>query len=459
MVKKFVAAFALVALMAAPAFASVQNVKVGGDLKTTSVIRNNFDLGTGTNATNNRNQSIVLSQTNLNVDADLTDNVSTKIGLKNESLWGTNVNAGSDATNQRNTVALETAYVTMKELLYSPLTLTVGRQPLVYGNSFIVAKSGTNRISQIREITGDINFDAVKAVLSYDPLTVDLFAAKINENKLTSDGANTNVNLYGVNANYKLGDKMSTVVEAYTFVKTTGNGSTGATGSQVNTKNDAIYVPGLRVSTNPIEGLNVQLEGAYEVGTLGYITTSGIQGKNELNAYALQGKVNYALPVMKDMSPVASVGVSYYSGEKNANAIADNNKTQAWQGMYDRQWGDTMFYNLFSRSNLVVSQLGFELKPVQDLTAKLSLYNLALAHDVTSIALNRPDSLSAEAVTVTTAGKSKMLGNEVDLGLSYAYTEDVKFGVNAGYFAPGKTLSSGAQDSATQLLTSVAVAF
>jgi hypothetical protein len=102
--------------------------------------------------------------------------------------------------------------------------------------------------------------------------------------------------------------------------------------------------------------------------------------------------------------------------------------------------------------------LGFELKPIKDLTAKLSLYNLTEAHDATSVTLNRPDSLTAEA-TVATTGKSKMLGNEVDLGLTYAYTEDVKFGVNAGYFAPGKALSPAAQDSATQLLSSVSVAF
>ena len=84
--KKFAVALALVALMAAPAFASVQNVKVGGALKTTSVIRNSFDLGA--NVITENGQSVILGKTDLNVQADLTDNVSTMIGLTNERLWG-----------------------------------------------------------------------------------------------------------------------------------------------------------------------------------------------------------------------------------------------------------------------------------------------------------------------------------------------------------------------------------
>jgi hypothetical protein len=446
--KKFAVALALVALMAAPAFASVQNVKVSGDLKTTSIIRNNFDLGTATNASakNNRNQNVVLSQTNLNVAADLTDNVSTKIGLNNERLWGTNGTGAQD-----NTVKLETAYVTMKELLYAPLTMTIGRQPLAYGNQLVIGNAGwNNTLAQATDLTGLYNFDAVKAVLSYDPLTVDLFASKIYENKLTSDGPNTNSNLYGVNANYKLGDKMSTVVEGYTFVKTTDAGGNAAGG---NTKDDAIYVPGLRVSTNPIEGLNVQLEGAYQFGTVGFDATPDT--KKNLSAYALQGMVNYALPVMKNMTPVLSAGLTYLSGENEPDR-ANNTKIREWQVVYGNQFVGTIWNTLFAQKNLAVANLAVELKPVQDLTAKLSWYGVNLAQRVSTLTLNQPDSTTLSAVTMN--GK-KNLGNELDLDLSYAYTEDVKLGMSAGYYAPGKGLSTGAQDSATQLLSSVSVAF
>ena len=69
--------------------------------------------------------------------------------------------------------------------------------------------------------------------------------------------------------------------------------------------------------------------------------------------------------------------------------------------------------------------------------------------------VNQPTG-GTQAVGGTT---NKALGNEVDLDLTYAYTEDVKFGVSAGYFAPGRAFDSTNKDSATQLLTSVNVAF
>ncbi|MFH0753939.1 MAG: alginate export family protein [Candidatus Omnitrophota bacterium] len=447
--KKFAVAFALVALMAAPAFASVQNVKVGGSLDTVSVIRNGFDLG-NVNATareNNRTQNVVMGRVMLNVEADLTDNVSTKIGLLNERLWGT------AESSVNSSMLVDTAYVTMKELLYSPLTVTVGRQPLTYGNKLIIGDGDGSGLAAVSDLTGGVNFDAIKAVLSYDPLTVDLFAAKSIEGKSTTASGSSGTNVFGVNANYKLGDKMSTVVEAYTFAKEV----TLDSGVLNNKRGDVLYVPGLRVSTNPIEGLNAQLEGAYQFGTLAN-DAAGTQGKKNVSAYVLQGGVNYALPMVKNMKPVVAAGLTYYSGEKlPATGAAADNKIRAYQDMFADQDVGTIWSTLFSKSNLVIAKLSGEITPVQDLTAKLTWSNLSMAQRSSSIILNRPDGTVAEAA-IATSGK-KQLGNELDLDLSYAYTEDVKFGVCAGYYAPGKGLSPAAQDSASQLLSSVSVSF
>ncbi len=428
--KKFAVAFALVALMAAPAFASVQNVKVGGSLATTSVIRNSFDLGA--NAVTQNGQNVVLSQVGLNVQADLTDNVSTKIGLTNESLWGN----GGTSTKQVN---VDTAYVMMKELLYSPLTLTVGRQPLAYGNQFLIGDGdSTTAVTEVGDLTGGVNFDAVKAVLSYDPLTVDLFAAKISETVMVQNDTDDS-DLFGVNVNYKLGDKMSTVVEAYTFVK---NDKTAVNGTHA--KAQKLYVPGLRVSTNPIEGLNVQLEGAYQTGNT-------VANTEVVKAYGIQGKANYALPVMKNMKPVVSAGYTYLSGDKNTG----DSKNTAFSSLYENQNVGRIFDTLFTMSNLAIAEVAFEVTPIQDLTTKLSLYNLAQVKKSTISTINQP---TGSAQTVAGNNK-KELGNELDFDVTYAYTEDVKFGVSAGMFMPGKAFSAANKDSASQILTSVEVAF
>ncbi len=144
MIKKITMMLALVALMAAPAFASVQNVKVSGSLATTSVIRKGFDLGAGAGALTAQN--IVATTTSLGVAADLTDNVSTNVKLTNEGAWGLQGAAvDSNAASANNTLYVDAAYVTMKELLYSPLTVTIGRQTLAYGNQFLVGYNSANK--------------------------------------------------------------------------------------------------------------------------------------------------------------------------------------------------------------------------------------------------------------------------------------------------------------------------
>ena len=110
---------ALMVVLASPAFAAIQNVKVSGDITTSFVDRNNFDLGqtedtlfvavdgdTDLNGTpvGLKNQNVFITQTRLRVDADLSDNVSTTVGLINERAWnaetgypsgtGVNWNAG-----------------------------------------------------------------------------------------------------------------------------------------------------------------------------------------------------------------------------------------------------------------------------------------------------------------------------------------------------------------------------
>ncbi len=440
--KKFMLAVAMLALVAAPAFASVQNVKVSGAITTTSFIRNDFNTNTSRDRVNE-----ILGQTTLDVSADLTDNVSTKIGLFNERYWG-NQQTVADQSNAG--VDIETAYVTMKELLYSPLTLTVGRQPLVYGNQLVIGSntSTKNAVAAWGDTTLQGNFDAIKAVLSYDPLTVDLFASRINNRGTVLGAAATdihdNVNLYGINANYKFGDKMSTVVEAYTFLKQ--NDMTTVTLN----KSTSTYVPGLRVSTNPIEGLNVQLEGAYQMGKVLNSAVTNTTMDNRA-AYAFQGFMNYALPVAKSYKPVVSGGFTYLSGSK-----MNSTKTTGWDQMFINQNCGRIFHaKSLDLTNAQIVTVAGEMTPMQDVTTKLSWNGLWLAQKS-----------AYNSTTTFRANSSKYLGSELDLDVTYAYTEDVKFGLSAGAFLTGKNavnadgLADGLNNkNATQLLTSVSVAF
>ena len=66
---------------------------------------------------------------------------------------------------------------------------------------------------------------------------------------------------------------------------------------------------------------------------------------------------------------------------------------------------------------------------------------------------------AAQKITTASGTRSKDLGSELDLTLTYDYTEDVSFGLLAGWFFPGKYWISGQDDIATDIVGTVKVAF
>jgi hypothetical protein len=109
------------------AFAELQNVQVGGSLR----IRGIFQGGLIPN-----NDNFVEQRTRLNVKADFTDNVSAFIEFDDYSLWGegfrSNYLTGVDSRpNGVNTVSVYQAYIDVKEIGGSPLSLRAGRQEIM----------------------------------------------------------------------------------------------------------------------------------------------------------------------------------------------------------------------------------------------------------------------------------------------------------------------------------------
>ena len=470
--KKVLAILAVLAIVASPVFAAVQNVKVSGDIDSTYVNRSNFALGNksaiGLAKQGLVDQSDFLTQTRLRVDADLSDNVSTTVGLINERAWDAE---GSSDTN----VQLYLANVTLREFLYSPLTLTVGRQALNYGNGLVFGDGGANNVATgnlatvAADLTKRTTWDGIKAVLDYKPLTLDLLYVRNSANATnggtllaSTNAAKDNDDVYGVNANYQLGDASNTVVEGYFFSRRNSSGSI-FTGSS---KADTIYLPGLRVSTNPVKGLNVGGEFAWQTGNKAQ--TAGTSDNIRRNAMAAQFLSSYEVPVLEKYKPVASASYTYVSGDKNgsvARSIGGNNPKSeetytAWDPFFEAQAGGTIYNTLFDLTNMHIFNAGLKVNPMEDVTAKASWSSLYAVKRYKAgenpLALRQPDRTAT--LSPTTTGR-KDIGNEYDLGVDYAYTEDVTFGLSLGWFVPGATFT-GANDSvASQALAHVLVNF
>lgn len=476
---------ALALAIAMPATAAVQNVKVGGDLTVAALDRYNFALGS-TDVNCGGHQDLIYHIARLRVDAELTDNVSVVMRLLSEKYWDNETVSTTD-------VDLDLAYVTLKEFLYSPLTLTVGRQELHFGNDLIIGDVDTNGLADAASAgmvtgaggltdIGDLSarkaFEAMRATLNYtvadQPLAVDLVYAKINENTNNRDD---DVNLYGANANYAVNSDILT--EAYVWLRQRQPGSFAVTPIKAqDIKAEELFTLGGRGVYTGVENLTLQGEYAVQMGNKymdsttvanlitvadGTANPMGYRYEDDIvsvNAWALQLAAKYGFPEVRH-TPALGASYTHLSGENDPLCAGPNGDWNSWDAMYENQGGGTIWNKLLGFSNCDLINLNGSLKPdfVDDLTVLANWYHIRLVEALATTP-------SAHILSgVPTTGQSyivtndKHLGDEFDVDLVYDYTEDVQLGLNLGWFVPGDTLDAVNKDTATQAIASMKVVF
>jgi hypothetical protein len=126
--------------------------------------------------------------------------------------------------------------------------------------------------------------------------------------------------------------------------------------------------------------------------------------------------------------------------------------------MYVDQAGGTLFNKILGYSNAQLFNVNGSIKPSDDVNVSLNYYYLMLNQTFTG---TNPVVLSGvpnDPTYIMKAGK-RDLGHEVDLGLTYDYTEDVQFGLNGGAFIAGHAFADANKDTAKQVIGSMKVTF
>lgn len=462
------------------AYAEVQNIKVSGDLDIKAISQNNYDLkltqknrpGTdagGDSADSDRDDvRFVLSTVRVRVDADLTDNVSTSVRLLNQRVWDSQ---GAGDADDENSVQIDNAYVTLKEFLYSPLTVIAGRQNLTYGTGFIVGSglladpTGTfaglttgaapNSQSQHgQEYSAFNSYDAIRLILDFAPLTVEGVWAKVNETGVENDDEN----LYGALVNYKL-DRWEAEVEPYWFYKNdeAANSAIGTAGGVI-TVNDASSVPGtlrtyetqrthtmgLRVAASPVENLKLSGEGAHQLGEIIDVTPD--QQERDRDAWAANIYANYTWAKVP-WAPSTGVGWVFFSGEETsgvanaagggANGLDQKDKFNAWDPVYRGSF-TTYIQDFFSGRDAAPNLYGtFDVNDTNATTNRHLIYGDVKLSPMQDITLwgRWTHVRFAEAPR---PGRDLHVGDELDLKALYDYTDDVQLAAWGGCFFPGR---------------------
>ncbi|MDP3791368.1 MAG: alginate export family protein [Candidatus Omnitrophota bacterium] len=525
---KVLSVVALVAILAATgAYAETQNVKVSGDLAIRGFWRDNLYGSQALNSSPNENIQAngtaggantregtdrsntqwFMSTTELQIDADLTDNVSTCIRLLNQRDWNAAKNHGmTQATTPISTIGsggyghqnagtyggtgyaddpnefavdLELAYVTLKNFLYSPLTVTVGRQNLWFGKGFIVGANQRVRNANFYGVAGypqpisapeysaQNAFDSIKAVLDFDPWTLTAVYSRIWQNDIRADDG---LDLWGANVGYKF-DAYKGEAEGYWFYKrdkqvqpfnwVDPNGS-----NDVNTL-------GLRGSFDPIDIVTLYAEFA---GQFGSYTRNSLQANNRsrvAGALDIGGECRYFTDKWA-WKPKLGAEFIWYSGHEaeEMGMGPGSGQYHGWDPMFRGKtdslirefigryyfsstypFDGTNYYNSADNSFQNQYQMIFSgsLQPMDSLklTGNLNMF------------------WNQYAYRASMAKSGGYVGTELDLGATWDYTEDVSFNLVAGFFVPGevykvrdeRTNVTSADATATDVVATVKVSF
>ncbi len=451
-------------LSSIPSFAEVQNVRVGGDITLRGFLRSCVDLSCSDDSGTQDNDAFVMATTGVNVGADLTENVSAFVRLVNERDWN-GEGATGGVSQDTDDIGLSQAYVTLKELFYSPLTLRIGTQPIVWGRGFVlgsnlfpgVAGNAGDRNGAItaNEYTDFTSFDAIRATLDLSgvagtnfPLTADYVYIKSDEN---AAGVSDDVTIQGVN----FGTRFDTDAEAelyYVNKRDKGIGASTVAGSD---NRGSVNTIGIRGSANPVSGLSTWAELGYQWGKTPVDSDAVTLPGQSHQAWASDLGLEYTL---SDVSMTPKVGTEwiFWSGNDLDRAvggwdpIARGYYTTAIRefvtgtngGFFPTpQAGDTA-----GATNQ--HQLSFwgKLNPVEDLTASSRL-NFFWLDDAAIQAVGGQNERNSYA------------GSELDTQAVYNYTDDVQFGLLYAVYWPGDVYQDGSDNTAQQLVTTVSLKF
>lgn len=466
---KFLRALCLIALLIAitlPVYAETQSVKLSGDIIMRGIDRKNYDFNkwnaNGVTPTtrdfNAADANYFMTTTEVQLDADLTDNVSATVRVANQRDWNVKIwdatnhdyvypsDASNDAygrtfgSNDEFKIDLDLAYVTLKEFYFAPLTVKIGRQDLWFGKGFIIGANGWQ--DPQHQLSGDewsvLNaFDAVKATWDFAPWTLDAVYAMILENDI---GANDDEQMAGLNLGCDLKQYKNAEAEVYYFVKDdrslrkiAGGGASSAV-----KEGNTVHTIGIRGSFDPHEAITIWGEGAVQVGSY----YRGVNQTDERPRAAGAVDVGGELRLWENQyawKPKVGAEYVYYSGDNVRNDNDNNSKGYTgWDRMYRgkvdsaiHEWYNVLYTN--GINNNTVNDAGDtnlhqlivmgSLQPMDNLQINGRWIDFWL--DQTALA------------TGARGGDNMHVGDELDIELNYDYTEDVSFGLLSAWFWSG----------------------
>ena len=463
-----IALVALSATVADVAYAELQNVEVGGELRMrgryyintfgpgyripASAVdgramgyMNTFTHPPSTNgdlfglfdwSSDGDNWSRYETSVLVNVKADFTDNVSAFIEFYDFHIWGEDFRSqdwesGYDdrATIQGSNAEVEVnqAYIEMREMFGMPLRLRIGRQALKLGKGWLITDMLTP--SQY------VSHDAIRLTYAENDVTIDAFMSKLSES-VFGDVLDNDMNLYGIYGTYSGMEALS--LSAYYFLLLDDrplNLPGNLLGDYGSTDLNTIGIRAFGRSS----GFDYDLELAYQFGDADRLGAAfavpdgsgNLVGDEdaEFGEFAGEITVGYTFADVA-WTPRVYVKGAYFGGEDNRESTYPNPEASI---SFNRLFSATNYMPVINdngwMSNFSQVQLGVEAKPAP----KISVH-AHVAKEWANEGFTFPG---------TNYEGETDLGWEVAAYLRYTYSKDLWFLFYGNYLFVGDGLAEG----------------
>jgi hypothetical protein len=396
------------------------HLTIGGEVRERYELRQDADFKTSVNDT----LSFVGSRLRLNVGYEVAPDIGFFFQMQDSRLLGSET---STASNEKN-LDLHQGYLTVKNLI-GPLTATLGRQEMVFGDSRLVGNVGWSNIGR--------SFDGLRLTYTSGPVRTDLWATTVKQYG-TNVGADPTVSptnqdsqqFYGIYASMKKG---TFVVEPYVMVlRDTGNpgekDSTGALVSPIATpaaRGQSRVTPGFRVDGKLLgDTVDMTAEAAYQMGSMG---ARGTTPKSDIGAYAMAMKAGYTVPGPHK----PRIGVEY--DRASGDDTAGDDKFKTFENLFPTNHVQYGYMDYVGWRNMIDLRVSFGVKPTKGSGVSIDYHRFSLAEKT-----DNWYAASGKIFRTTPAGNTETdLGQEVDVTAYTMVKEKIKIEAGYGHFSLG----------------------
>lgn len=399
--------------------------------------------------------SLVSQWTRLHVNAHFTGEVNAFIEVDSMDTWGEDFRSGYvtglDArAGSMDDIEIHQAYIETERLFGTPLRLRVGRQELRFGSEWLVGGNDDGPAP-----AWGLSFDAVRLTWAAEAFTVDAWSAKLAERSAVESDGDTD--FYGLYASYHGFENL--VLDAYWLflrdaaaIRGPEQGSAGewleAVAGVEDYDTTQLHTAGLRAA-GEYGAFDFEAEAAYQfgnAGTTGTLFRPVLYGDPdaEYDAWGCNIQLGYSFEAA--WRPRVYLAYAFLEGQDERD-ITFAHWLDALFNPFHTEEASVSFNRLFSNwsysaildgsemSNAHMFHVGVEAAPTENIELGVDV-GYYLADEV----FERP---VMPLLAFWSRPGSDVLGWEVDLNVTYHYSEDLYFCVGWDHLFVGDGLEDG----------------